>query len=64
MSDSQCIRGGRFKRFKVERGCLGGNGFGGNGFGGNGFSGTPERAKGTSKVLPSGIKRPDGTAGV
>ena len=59
MSDSQCIRGGRFKRFKVERGCLGGNGFGGNG-----FSGTPERAKGTSKVLPSGIKRPDGTAGV
>ena len=27
MSDSQCIRGGRFKRFKVERGCLGGNGF-------------------------------------
>ena len=27
MSDSQCIRGGRFKRFKVEGGCLGGNGF-------------------------------------
>ena len=37
MSNSQCIRGGRFKRFKVERGCLGGIGLEELVFGGNGL---------------------------